>query len=72
MKPDVVSYTLAIDACGEAGEWERACVLLDKMRHDGVEPDHLCYGAAIHACGRAGKHERAVDMLRDMEKVSLR
>lgn len=37
--PDVISYSSAITACGNAGQWRRALVLLRDMRAEGVAPN---------------------------------
>lgn len=39
VRPDVVSYSAAITACGNSGEWRRALALLRVMREQGVPPN---------------------------------
>lgn len=75
---DVFTFSTAITACGNAGEWERALDLLDQMgealqqqhqlqqqqrRRSPIAPDVVSVNAAIAACGRAGQWERALDLL---------
>ncbi|CAM9780566.1 unnamed protein product, partial [Hapterophycus canaliculatus] len=50
VRPDVVSYSAAITACGNSGEWRRALALLRVMREQGVPPNVVSYNAAAHAC----------------------
>ncbi len=43
VRPDVFSYSAAITACGNCGEWRRALALLRIMRTQGVPPNvSLC------------------------------
>lgn len=39
VRPDVFSYSAAITACGNCGEWRRALALLRVMREQGVPPN---------------------------------
>lgn len=39
VRPDVVSYSAAITACGNAGQRRRALTLLSDMRAEGVFPN---------------------------------
>lgn len=39
VRPDVFSYSAAITACGNCGEWRRALALLRVMRTQGVPPN---------------------------------
>lgn len=39
VRPDVFSYSAAITACGNCGEWRRALALLQVMREQGVPPN---------------------------------
>lgn len=39
VRPDVVSYSSAITACGKAGQRRRALALLGDMRVEGVPPN---------------------------------
>ncbi|CAM9959516.1 unnamed protein product, partial [Ectocarpus sp. 8 AP-2014] len=50
VRPDVFSYSAAITACGNCGEWRRALALLRVMREQGVPPNVVSYNAAAHAC----------------------
>lgn len=75
--PDVFTFTTAITACGKAGQWERALVLLEEMGGGGggddglrrrrtgvpIAPDVASINAAISACARAGQWESALGLL---------
>jgi pentatricopeptide repeat domain-containing protein 1 len=47
LKPDLVAYSTAIDACARQSKWRRATQLLAEMREAGVPPDVRCYACAI-------------------------
>ena len=51
LEPDVASYTSAMHACGNAGEWRRALELFDAMVDRGLMPDNVAFNCAIRACG---------------------
>lgn len=42
VRPDVFSYSAAITACGNCGEWRRALAMLRVMREQGVTPNVRC------------------------------
>lgn len=50
VRPDVVSYSAAITACGNGGQRSRALALLEEMRADGVPPN-VRHGS-YHSSGR--------------------
>ena len=54
VRPDVFSYSAAITACGNCGEWRRALALLRVMRTQGVPPNvRLCaMGARVESVFR--------------------
>lgn len=45
--PDVVSYSAAITACGNAGQRRRALALLGDMRAEGVRPNVSFFGVFL-------------------------
>ncbi|KAL3827386.1 hypothetical protein ACHAXA_003120 [Cyclostephanos tholiformis] len=69
--PNEVTYGVAVAACGNAGRWEEALVLLDKMRDAGLRintiTDSFTYSSAIGVCGAAGRWREAVDLIREMK-----
>lgn len=69
---DVVSWTTAIKACLEAGDWAKALQFLGDMQEDGVEPNEITYATAIHVLGQAGRWEEALKLLDAMEDKGLR
>lgn len=71
IRGDEVSFTAAIDACAQQGQWNMALSLLDEMRAEGVPPTVRSFSAAISACGKGQQWARAVALLREMEAVGV-
>eukprot|EP00617_Octactis_speculum_P016046 CAMPEP_0185758558 /NCGR_PEP_ID=MMETSP1174-20130828/17235_1 /TAXON_ID=35687 /ORGANISM="Dictyocha speculum, Strain CCMP1381" /LENGTH=51 /DNA_ID=CAMNT_0028438473 /DNA_START=1 /DNA_END=152 /DNA_ORIENTATION=- len=46
VQPNVISFGVAISACGNAGKWEKALELLQEMRQSGVQPNVISFSAA--------------------------
>jgi len=65
--PDVVTYSTALAACGEAGKWEKALSLLKEMSSLGVQPNVVAYTAAISACGKGGQAAFALGLFQEMK-----
>ncbi|CAE8582527.1 unnamed protein product, partial [Polarella glacialis] len=56
IEPDTRTYTSAISACGELGEWARALEYFDIIRMtDNLRPDQSAYNAAMAACANSGQ-----------------
>ncbi len=51
LPPDVATFSSAIQACGNAGEWRAAMKLFNAMILNGVKPDRILYNCLIRACG---------------------
>jgi pentatricopeptide repeat protein len=67
IRPTVVCYGSAINACARAGKWERASEILAEMRERGdISPNAHCYTAAIKACGEGGQWNLAIQILDQM------
>lgn len=68
VSPDAFTFSTAITACGNAGQWERAVALLDEMENgqERLQPDLVSVNAAIAACARAGQSARALEILERM------
>ena len=63
LKPNLVCYNSALNACAKRGSWEAAKRLLV----DFVEtPDATSFGLAISACAKAGKADEAVGLYKSM------
>ncbi len=69
--PDVLTYSTAMAACGEAGKWEKVLELLAEMPSMGVSPNVVAYTAAVAACGRGGQPGRALGLLREMKSEGI-
>jgi pentatricopeptide repeat domain-containing protein 1 len=73
---DVVIFTMAINTCGKAGEWEQGLRVLREMDSDdakarGILPNEVSYGTAISACGKAGRWELALSLLNEVKGRGL-
>lgn len=53
VRPDVFSYSAAITACGNCGEWRRALALLRVMREQGVPPNVRAVDQSMLLAGEA-------------------
>ncbi|CAN0528348.1 unnamed protein product, partial [Ectocarpus sp. 8 AP-2014] len=53
VQPTAKSYTSAINACKNGGQWERALALLREAPESGVALNTFHFVAAIKACGSA-------------------
>lgn len=69
-EPDLITYGIAINAYGNAGEWRRALDVLKEslpeMRKGGggeLENACLCFAYAIRACKHAGEFDEALRVL---------
>lgn len=66
LKPDMITYSTAITACGKAGQLERALSFLDEIETGSegeVAPDVVAINAAIAACAIRGDSEKALELL---------
>eukprot|EP00435_Cladocopium_sp_Y103_P074729 s7_g50.t2 len=76
MKPNIVSYGAAIDACAKAGRWEEASRLLDEpwlneMILAGLTPNMASCNAALCAAKAAGHWQEAAELLEKMQSLGL-
>lgn len=55
VQPNVVTFSVAIAACGNGGQWERALELLNQMRDKGLGINTITYNAAITALAKAAR-----------------
>ena len=53
--PDIVAFTVGIQACHEGDKWDGALWLLESMLHFDIQPDVMSLNLAIHACARHWK-----------------
>ena len=56
----MISFSVAISACGECSQWEQALSLLGEMRKAGMTRDVITFSPAISACEKGGQWELAV------------
>ena len=69
VKPDAISYSSAIKACGAAGRWKEALNIISIMQKGGpsIRPNRISYTNAITACGRSGQYKHALQLFNDMK-----
>uniref|UniRef100_A0A6M2FD78 PROP1-like PPR domain-containing protein n=1 Tax=Populus davidiana TaxID=266767 RepID=A0A6M2FD78_9ROSI len=58
-------YTIAINSCGQIGDWEFACKVYDDMTRKGVVPDEMFLSALIDVAGHAGKMDAAFEIIQE-------
>ena len=61
--PSTNSYSAAINACEEGGQWQPALQLLSLMPKEKVVPNTMAYSAAISACEKCGRWQSALPRL---------
>jgi pentatricopeptide repeat protein len=65
---DIVGFTMAIKACGQARRWKEALEVLGEMEARGVSPDLVSYNCAMDALGKAGQYDRALELFQEIER----
>jgi pentatricopeptide repeat protein len=63
VEPNVVTYTIAMDALGRAGRWDQASDLLEQMVKRGIAMDAVSYRTALNSCGKAEDWDRVSRLL---------
>lgn len=71
IQPTVVTYTIAIAACGYGRQVTRALELLREMEAQGVYPNEVCYNTAIWCCNRNKRYDDAFALQREMERKGM-
>lgn len=72
-RPDVVSYTSALDALGRAGDLDGAAALLHEMEARGdPAPNVRTYTAVMRDAARAGQWERCLALLEGVAERGMR
>jgi len=66
VRPNVVSWTSVVSACGVAGRADVAAEVVARMRRAGCAPNVVTLTALIHAHGRAGHSETSEAVLKQM------
>ena len=64
-------YSTVINACGRAGDWQRAVAMIAAMRSQMVQQDTIVYNSAISACARAKCWQPALSLLDMLSGSSL-
>lgn len=62
LKPDVISFTAAISACGSGGSAEDAVAIFREMDGAGVPPNVITHNSVMAACVTAGRWEKALEL----------
>ncbi|CAE8729621.1 unnamed protein product [Polarella glacialis] len=71
LKPDVMTYTHAMQAATQAGRWDKSLALLQELKDARLTPDGIVYGSAVTACQEGLCWEGALLLLNEMESASL-
>lgn len=66
--PNEFTYSVAITACGNGGQWSKALELLDQMRAMGVKINTITYNSAIQALAKAARTESKQQRRFDYDK----
>ena len=69
LQPDVTSYSSAIAALSDAGQWERLGGLLGSTQAELLQPNGFSFSAAIAACESAGEWERLLALFAGLRKA---
>ena len=71
LTPNAVTWTTLINACGKAGQLERAFETLREMRHAGHEPNVVTWTALVDAAAKAKRPHLAVRLYRGMLRAGV-
>ncbi|CAE8635355.1 unnamed protein product [Polarella glacialis] len=66
LTPNVISYSSAISACSNSGQWESVLQLMADMKQYGLQPDAILYHSAINACRNRQQFDHANELLLQM------
>jgi pentatricopeptide repeat protein len=72
VKPNVISYNAAIDACGKGGQWQKAIELLHEMPQQGLVANLISYSSAVDACSDLGQWQQALELLHKMQHQGIK
>jgi len=68
IEPTGFTYSAAISACGNGGQWERGLELLYQMRGKGMEINVITYNAAIAALANTAKKRTSTKTTKRISK----
>lgn len=71
VKPDRVTYNVAIAAAGKAPLWPKVTAVMADMKAAGVPPDAFTYSSMLSACQANNKWQQALRWLGDMEAAGV-
>ncbi|KAJ7518193.1 hypothetical protein O6H91_21G058700 [Diphasiastrum complanatum] len=55
---DLISYNAIITGCASHGHGDKALILFDKMKDEGLHPDKVTFVSVLKACGNLGTLQR--------------
>ncbi|KAF5759579.1 putative tetratricopeptide-like helical domain superfamily [Helianthus annuus] len=70
--PDVISYTMVLDAVISAGEFERADQVFDEMLVSGLVPDIHTYNVYVSGLCKQNKFDDGIKMVSSMEELGCK
>ncbi|PON56419.1 Tetratricopeptide-like helical domain containing protein [Parasponia andersonii] len=68
LKPDVISYSLLVNAYGKARREEEALAVFEEMLDAGVRPTHKAYNVLLDAFAISGMVEQAQTVFKSMRR----
>ncbi|KAG5181864.1 hypothetical protein JKP88DRAFT_263487 [Tribonema minus] len=71
IKPDLVCYSAALNACSRVSEWGHTLALLETAKAAGVKMSVRVMSTIIAACARDGQGATARGLLEDMPEMGL-
>merc|ERR1712146_544288 len=70
-RPDTITYSSLITACGKGGKTEKALDLFNEMQQAGERPNTITYSSLITACANGGKTEKALASKQCLRRSSI-
>jgi len=72
-KPDQIIYNCLMDACINAGNFDRAYQLLDEMKKDPtLKLDEITFNTLIKGCCKTKKLYQAIGLYEEMKKINVK
>ncbi|CAK0840859.1 unnamed protein product [Prorocentrum cordatum] len=71
LKPDVISYSQGISACGKREQWQAALLLLSDLGEAKLETNVISHSAGVSACEKGGQWQRALLLFGEIGEAKL-
>lgn len=66
MRPNAVTFSTCLHACGEGLQWALSLHLLREMKLAGVLPNVISYSSIVRACVKADEDKMVVELIKEM------